>query len=1100
MAWRKSVEVFESPHRAMEENRELSHSATASEENTAPDVRVLHINRSNAEFDFPDNSIRTSRYTMITFLPLNLFEQFRRLANFYFLLTVLLQLIPDVSPFPLWSTASPLAFIIFVSAAKAAYEDYRRHRDDNRLNNKIHTRVANGKHEQVRSKDIAVGDIIYIAKGQGFPADVILLASSNEDRTCYVNTAELDGETAPKSRRAMDIEGITGTAESVSTLVATMSCLPPEPNFGGFEGRLEVASMPNPVPVGSDQLALRGSKLSSTEFVYAIVFATGSDTKLMLNRFDAAYKFSSFEQKLNNMVLVSLSLQMVINLIFATGNTLSTTFVDLERSSGTNFVYEFLTSFILFTYLIPISLYVTMEFVRVGQGILMERDLKMSVVEEVETSSLVADMEAAVAAGEIDEAMQQELSLIDSSSVYIRKRCIVKTTDIIDELGQVDYIMTDKTGTLTKNKMELKICFIDGLEAVNFRTHTEASIPLDSLVKSVFKGEDAEFSASLLSNELERATHYFWTLLVCNEVLVSFEGGQFTYQSLSPDEIAFAEAMNANGVTLVEASDSKKIITANNTQFVFNIHGLLKFSADRKRMTMVVEHNERYYVLCKGADSQLSQYLAENADEVAQLEATDTALLRYARDGNRTLVMVSRELDINEFNEWQNAYQEASVSLDKREKRIEETFAMLEKDMMMLGCTSVEDPLQNGVPQTIDDLVAANIIVIVLTGDKQETAVAIGKQANIIHSDTHLIMIDGTTKSAVKEELTSAMTTCTSGEHEKQAMVINGDSLALAIVHFPTSLLNCLSHCQTIICSRATPSQKAGMVNLVKTDLGKTCLAIGDGANDVSMIQESAVGVGLTGKEGSQASQAADFVLHRFRHLSYLLFIHGRYSYLRMTKVVLWSFYKNICFPFPIFWYGFFNSFSDQSLYDATIMTTFNMIFTVLPPIAIGLTEKDAPDQVLLKNPETYSIFRDGSKFTVYGFLKWVSLALTHASVIFLIAFGVFYDTDVISSDGKVAGMWVFGMWICTSIIIVINGTFLLNTINFTPLLVVSCLAGILVYIVGWAVWGNWLSMFPDIYGVADYIFIPGMSYLFQLIVTSICLCPIMAYNQYFPL
>eukprot|EP00475_Leptophrys_vorax_P016794 TRINITY_DN2330_c0_g1_i1.p1 TRINITY_DN2330_c0_g1~~TRINITY_DN2330_c0_g1_i1.p1 ORF type:complete len:1197 (-),score=323.51 TRINITY_DN2330_c0_g1_i1:49-3603(-) len=1111
--------------------------------------RMFNVNdpSANAQYRFCKNVVKTSRYSLITFIPVNLFEQFRRLANFYFLVCVLLQIIPNVSPFPIWTIALPLAFILAITAIKEAYEDIIRHREDSKQNNKICYKVGNdGKIEPIRSRNIQVGDVLRVHKGEFFPCDVILLASSNHDNSCYVNTAELDGETAPKAKRSprIGIDGSANTApEILSKLIGKVTATSPVARFDGFEGKLEakVNGIEAVVGIGDGQLCLKGSKVDNTQFIYGLVYATGKDTKLMLNRLPTSFKFSSFERRLNKGVLFSFGLQIIINIIFASVNTSTTTFTQLQRSNASNWGYEFATSFILFSYFIPLSLYVTLEFTRVGQGLIIEGDQELSVVEfevkqkddaDVKLADEVADPNQAKDA---EAEMSRRLQSFNSSfalveqRVPIRKKAKVKTTDINDELGMVEFIMTDKTGTLTKNKMELKACFVDGIEFINTDLFPDlmaaeeqfggagnsASIgvskvdSLESLVKSVWgsgaandDGNSEFISASISKDrELSYFQDFLLCVLLCNDVLVTKNRNdpnqkKYVFQSLSPDEVAFVEALDSNGITLIQSNDVEKEVLLDNgniqqVKLKFKVHGSLGFTADRKRMSVVVEDSKGMVkLLTKGADSKIAQLLEHEIVNETMLKRNDVYLNHFANDGNRTLVFASRTLDEETFRQWQNAYQAAAISIEHREPKIEASFGLIEKDMKLLGCTAVEDPLQDGVPQAIDLLLHAGIVVVVLTGDKQETAVAIAKSANIVQPDASLHFINSVDTAQIGSALQKLYVDIQElkGHH---ALVIHGDALELAIRKQRSAFLAVLPLLQTIVCSRATPSQKAGMVTLGRFELKKVCLAIGDGANDVSMIQKADVGVGLTGKEGTQAAQSADFVLHRFRHLPRLLFVHGRFSYIRMCKVVYWSFYKNTLFPFPLVFYGIFSSWSDMPMYDSIIMNAFNIVFTSLPPLLIGWTEKDQAEDVLMATPRTYTWYRDTQKFSVETFIKWVTFGVFQSLILFWVAFGIFYNVEVISSDGRQAGVYVFGQWIATAAIIVVNITFLTEAMNWTRGLILFTVLGPVVYLFGYLAFGNSLSYVPNLYGINKYMFEVVMSYLYQLISVTLCVLPV---------
>ena len=279
---------------------------------------------------------------------------------------------------------------------------------------------------------------------------------------------------------------------------------------------------------------------------------------------------------------------------------------------------------------------------------------------------------------------------------------------------------------------------------------------------------------------------------------------------------------------------------------------------------------------------------------------TALALKAFAETGSRTLLMASRQLSEADVHEWQRAFEEASVSLDRRERQIEQAFSIIEKDLILLGCTAVDDQLQSGVSDAVSSIIAANVTVVVLTGDKMETAVTIGRASGIVGVDDALVYVDGL-KAQRNRSVCSKMLKSLAEKMRKDldakktcALVVSGIAMEFCMRYDLDCFLEIVSLCSTVICCRATPGHKAAIVYAVRKKLNKICCAIGDGANDVPMLMRANVGVGLTGKEGTQAARSADFVLHRFRHLKRLLFVHGRYSYLRSSVTVLHSFYKNM--------------------------------------------------------------------------------------------------------------------------------------------------------------------------------------------------------------
>jgi len=522
--------------------------------------------------------------------------------------------------------------------------------------------------------------------GAGLPADMILLYSSNSDGNCYVITATLDGETTPSNKRSPIVSILPEShSEFLSQIQGSIKCVAPFRLLYGFEGILELqigdTGSIETFPLNDKQLLLRGCRLTNAEFVYGVVYATGNDTKLMLNRLHGGFKFSSFEKRLNRGVVFAFLWQLILNLITAVGAWYAPTFTSLRRFSfGENIVFEFATSFILLSFIIPLSLYVTMEFMRVGQAKMIELDEECSTMDE---------MKSPEASGDADFAQ-------------------VKSSSVIDDLGQIQFVCTDKTGTLTKNEMELRGGFlvdssleIFNTKSVNANKNWVQSHNGDLSLKQEL--DDAKYHKVTLVEFVSRmgeldtpsdpSRDFLLNLLLNNDILINPDSKsqdlENRYQSLSPDEVAFVEALDSNGVALTEITNDSKTICfkchANqeekqddDTKETFRVLGVLHFTANRKRMSVVVEDPRdegKVKLLTKGADSVVKNLVDEWYPRM------DKYLTKYASDGNRTLAFASKVLSDEEFKEWDRLYQDAIVSLKHREKRIQEAFECIESGM-----------------------------------------------------------------------------------------------------------------------------------------------------------------------------------------------------------------------------------------------------------------------------------------------------------------------------------------------------------------------------------------------------------------------------------
>uniref|UniRef100_A0A674ITA2 Phospholipid-transporting ATPase n=1 Tax=Terrapene triunguis TaxID=2587831 RepID=A0A674ITA2_9SAUR len=558
----------------------------------------------------------------------------------------------------------------------------------------------------------------------------------------------------------------------------------------------------------------------------------------------------------------------------------------------------------------------------------------------------------------------------------------------------------------------------------------------------------------------DAATHRFFRLLsLCHTVMPEEKkAGNLVYQAQSPDEGALVTAARNFGfvfrartpetITVVEMGETK----------VYELLAILDFNNVRKRMSVIVRSPEGDLTLyCKGADTIVYELLDASCESLK--EETMEHLNEFAGEGLRTLVVAYKNLQEDYFEEWHKRHHEASTALDEREEKLSELYEEIEKDLMLLGATAIEDKLQDGVPQTIETLAKAHIKIWVLTGDKQETAVNIGYSCNMLHDDMKdVFIIEGHTSEAVLDELRTARKKMNPDSFldsdeinikfenpsmksrilpEEQAngvygLVINGHSLAYALEgNLELELVRTACMCKVVICCRVTPLQKAQVVELVKKYKKAVTLAIGDGANDVSMIKTAHIGVGISGQEGMQAVLSSDFSFAQFRYLQRLLLVHGRWSYIRMCKFLRYFFYKNFAFTLVHFWYGFFSGFSAQTVYDQWFITLYNLVYTSLPVLGMSLFDQDVDDRWSMQFPHLYEPGQQNLYFNKIEFVKCVLHGIYSSLILFFIPYGAMYDA--VRSDGKaIADYQSFALMAQTCLLIVVSVQIGLDTAYWT--------------------------------------------------------------------
>ncbi|KNC55680.1 uncharacterized protein AMSG_01949 [Thecamonas trahens ATCC 50062] len=1061
-------------------------------------IRVIDVNaaEANATRGFRHNRIQTYKYTALTFLPLNLYEQFGRIANVYFLLIAILQQIPGVSPLGSGTTALTLAVVLGFTAVKEALEDWHRHRNDDGVNNRHTTVLRNGIELEVTWREVVVGDIVRCIDKEFFPADLLLLASSGPQGMCYIETSNLDGETNLKIRQALP-----ATAElygEISHLRGALRCDPPNAAMYSFSGELALNSVASgTLRVSNKQILLRESQLRNTRWVYGLVVYTGQDTKIMKSSNKVRLKKSNVERVTNTLIVLVFLFELLLCIICAVGNGIwlttskdDATYLMLGSvSPASEGALSFLTFLILFSNLIPISLYVSMETVKFGQSKLIDQDVSMYY-------------------GEKDIP------------------CISRTSNLNEELGQVEYIFSDKTGTLTCNLMEFKKLTIGG-RAYGEGTATYAA-PADTLpplpdphpaahplpgltdlasapfVASTpvphvcFVDEDERLVHAAASPELGRITEEFFTLLgVCHTVIPEAAPdapGGLVYQAASPDEGALVNAAAAFGWRFIARTPSTVTVRIYDaTERVYDVLHVNAFNSTRKRMSVVVRTpDDRIMLYCKGADTMIYDLLAEgDAINSATANVTQAHLDAYAKDGLRTLVCAVRELDPTEYEPWQ-ARVDAALELEDKARKSElaDLAAEIEQNLTLVGATAIEDKLQDQVPDTIASLREAGIKVWVLTGDKQETAIMIGKSCKLLDEDMRLFVVnagsedDDTLLSHADllallerylDELGSALTTrSSSGAASREyACVVHNLTSTLS-----AKLLELTTACKSVIGCRVSPAQKAQVVKFVQDALDPVTLSIGDGANDVDMIKEAHIGVGINGEEGGQAALSADYAIGQFKYLKPLLLVHGHWCYHRIAKLIFYSFYKNIALAL--------------TFVEKWTFSLYNVSYTALPILIVGLYDQCLPRAVLLAQPRLYRTGPANRFFSIRGFCGWLLASLYH-SLIFYYLGEAAVGQGAVDSSGQTAGLYYNGLVImsCIVVTVTVKLCFETNTFSWLNWLALALNGGgYFLYILLFSFMGPVFSDLWSMYYVAPYMFAAPRFWFTLILIPVIALIP----------
>ncbi|XP_043744731.1 phospholipid-transporting ATPase IC isoform X1 [Cervus elaphus] len=1074
------------------------------------------------ESKYANNAIKTYKYNALTFLPMNLFEQFKRAANFYFLVLLILQAIPQISTLAWYTTLVPLLVVLGITAIKDLVDDVARHKMDKEINNRTCEVIKDGRFKVAKWKDIQVGDVIRLKKNDFIPADILLLSSSEPNSLCYVETAELDGETNLKFKMALEVtHQYLQEENSLAAFDGFIECEEPNNRLDKFTGTLFWKN--TSFPLDADKILLRGCVIRNTDFCHGLVIFAGADSKIMKNSGKTRFKRTKIDYLMNYMVYTI----FVVLILLSAGLAIGHAYWEAQVGNFSWYLYDgedsapsyrgflnFWGYIIVLNTLVPISLYVSVEVIRLGQSYFINWDLQMYYPEKDTPAK-------------------------------------ARTTTLNEQLGQIHYIFSDKTGTLTQNVMTFKKCCINGQIYGDHRDASQNSHskiePVDFSWNTFADGKLAFYDHYLIeqiqSGKEPEVQQFFFLLAVCHTVMADRLDGQLNYQAASPDEGALVSAARNFGFVFLARTQNTITISELGTERTYHVLALLDFNSDRKRMSIIVrtpEGNIRLY--CKGADIVIYERLHRTNPTKQE---TQDALDIFASETLRTLCLCYKEIEEKEFEEWNKKFMAASVASTNRDEALDKVYEEIEKDLILLGATAIEDKLQDGVPETISKLSKADIKIWVLTGDKKETAENIGFACELLTEDTticygedisallHTRMENQRNRGGVYAKFVPQVYEPFFPSGGNRALIITGSWLNEILLEkkskrskilklkFPRTeeerrlrtqsmrrlevkkeqqqqnFVDLACECSAVICCRVTPKQKAMVVDLVKRYKKAITLAIGDGANDVNMIKTAHIGVGISGQEGMQAVMSSDYSFAQFRHLQRLLLVHGRWSYIRMCKFLRYFFYKNFAFTLVHFWYSFFNGYSAQTAYEDWFITLYNVLYSSLPVLLMGLLDQDVSDKLSLRFPGLYVV---GQRDLLFNYRRFF-VSLLHGALTSLVLFFIPYGayTQTMGQDGEAPSDYQsFAVTIASALIITVNFQIGLDTSYWTFVNAFSIFGSIALY---FGIMFDFHSagihvLFPSSFqftGTASNALRQPYIWLTIILTVAVCLLPIIA-------
>lgn len=960
----------------------------------------------NSTTKYPPNIIRNQRFSVLTFVPIVLCNQLKQVSNCFFLLIGSIQYLKIYNVTPPISSLFPWLIVMTLTLIKEGIDDFKRYKRDKEVNSEVYMKLVGDQFVPVPCSSLRPGDIVTVEKNQRIPADMAILKTNNLNGQVFIRTDQLDGETDWKLRVAVRLTQTEKFGEMKNTVLEVEE---PHKDIYSFFGRLRLAKSAFEASTPSRQMCIRGNEyvernaqpsasgansslvlgtmcteaeplyLENTMWMNTVlatgqaigmVMYTGRETRAMMNTSKPKIKFGIFETELNKYAIFLGTLSVAMSLFFT-----------FKRGITLRMDIPFIRFMVIFSSVIPISLKTSVELARYLHAYMISKDLNV----------------------------------------------IVRNSNIPEELGRVSYLLSDKTGTLTKNEMVMKKIH---LGTACYSTETFCDIRKE--LKSFCKKEHAKRSGTSA-----RVFEFCEALSICHNVtpaeedngvfsdtesssLDMIDGGDdargfqhsdaqkvaeatakkdkqvhgmqnaantpseteaesresnaaqtsTNYQASSPDEVSIIKWCETVGMRLhARSTDKIHIIDANGDLNVYSILDTFPFTSESKRMGIIVEKDSNIVFFLKGADVVMRNIVKSN-------DWLDEEVENMAREGLRTLVVAKKAISRDEYRSFSAMLKEARISGVK--ERVSDVIGSLEKNMTLLGITGVEDMLQDDVKITLESLRNAGIRIWMLTGDKIETATSIAVSSKIFSRNSNIITIkQARTKRACESIL---------GEMKRggfDGAVIDGESIDAMMSGFLDEFITLASRMKAFVGCRCSPTQKALLAKNLSRVSQKRVAAIGDGGNDVSMITESNIGFGIAGKEGKQASLAADFSLKRFKDVLPLLLWHGRRCYKSTARLAHLIIHRGtVLFIMQAIFCSMF-LYAPISIYPGLLLMGYSTVYT-FGPIFCTVLSSDITKENALKYPELYQDLVQERTLGFQAFFIWFFFSFYQGSFIML--------------------------------------------------------------------------------------------------------------------
>lgn len=1092
-------------------------------------------NEISSSSHFSRNKLHLSKYYWPVIIPHILFEQFYRVSNIWFLITSIFQIAIEVeSPVGRYTTVAPLLFMLIIAIIKSVYADYKLKKQDNLINSKKYLYWNGQSFVSKPCEDIIVGDLVLVQDGEMIPADMIMINFDKNKKNAFIDMSSLSGCSSLKEVKVIEknnkIMNLNTEELKVNTkFKGTFMITEPSSDYNHFDGKVVIQGNPGSVEIGISNLAFRGSYFKGVKSALGLAVYCGDESKVHMNGIGSRKKSSQIEKKINVFIiqiLIAFSLVVGVSLIpyyvVYVPNTLKGKNENNENKEieYTDFFYEFndepnpirpiITFSLLYSYIIPISLFVSIDLIRGLQSHNLKSDLSS---------------------------------------------CQILNDKINEDLGQIEYILADKTGTITEKSLSVVNLIIHDKDlAFSMNNSSSSSYRDDSLlIPDALIIEDStklnSFKDYIKSESKYWKSKQFIRCMCLSNSLVKNHNeyiGSF-------DEKALVEVAEYLDYKIEEISSQSFTLRVDENCKTFECILIRPFDSEIKKSRTIIYdvHDEKGFFYIKGERTKVIDSIECSSEFKKNI---NNQIFDMNNKAYRTMIMAYKELSKDEIDKIRKKLKKINQILLNSESNIEKMLKKIEKDLTFLGISCIEEKILQETINAVNSIKKAGIKLWMVSGDSYSNTVLAFKKSEIMGEGLDIVHIRDIKdpyqcQKALKEAISDyifkdrkkkrtqssildynkAMGSASFNINDEMAKRINnsalfskiadvqmddlnldrefdvrnlkyvvsidGGSLTIALNNDNCrKLLLLLLVCAKSVCfSALTPIDKGKIVKLLKKNLKfkPIVLSIGQGDGNVALLRESDIGISLSAAEPSLLQHDSDITILHFSQLESLILKHGHWFYFRICRLILLYFYKNFFLILLLFGFFFMCDYSGTSLFNSSLLVGFNIFFTTFCVIHIGVFDKDLTGKEISENIQVYMIGIMGMYFNLVKFLKYMGYAAIQAGIFIFVFF--YFHEDIVNETGKTDDLEMFGTVIFISLTFTILLQIILETSTYSlayVLSIVTC-AG---FLIGYIFYASYFDDVNELSLLGVKIKIAESSLPFYNIFCSSTICVVFTY------